>query len=63
MNATCEELELLIHEEELSEVSVDEAGKLYCVHLLSYLLKNDLNNARFLWKRIPVQFRTSEEQI
>lgn len=25
----------------------------YFVHLIAYIIINDLNNARFLWKRIP----------
>jgi hypothetical protein len=30
---------------------------LYAHHLLACLLVNDLNNARFLWKRVPAELK------
>mmetsp|Transcript_18084 Transcript_18084/g.46961 ORF Transcript_18084/g.46961 Transcript_18084/m.46961 type:complete len:211 (+) Transcript_18084:86-718(+) len=52
----CEELELTIQEELAEAPTPDQAsqlGFLYSVHMLACLLDDQLNAARFLWKRIP----------
>jgi len=40
-----------------------ESGPLYAVHLCAYLIVNDLNNARFLWKRIPQDTKEADEEL
>eukprot|EP01102_Stenamoeba_stenopodia_P009437 TRINITY_DN277_c0_g1_i2.p1 TRINITY_DN277_c0_g1~~TRINITY_DN277_c0_g1_i2.p1 ORF type:complete len:140 (-),score=34.14 TRINITY_DN277_c0_g1_i2:250-669(-) len=35
----------------------------YGVHLLTYLALNDLNNARFLWKRIPADIKKGDTPV
>eukprot|EP00971_Amphidinium_carterae_P082778 1637709-Amphidinium_carterae.2 len=53
---TCEELELMVHEEGLvmpSPAQLEQLGLIYTTHMLAYLLKGELNLARFLWKRTP----------
>lgn len=55
--ATCEDNEL--------QFSRDPNFRLpplfYAVMLLGYMILNDLNNARFLWKRMPKEHRKSNE--
>jgi len=35
----------------------------YGIHLLSYLILNDLNAARFLWKRIPKKVKETDAEL
>ena len=35
----------------------------YCSFLLAYLIENDLNNARFLWKRIPADIKKNNAML
>lgn len=35
----------------------------YFAHLSAYLILNDLNNARFLWKRIPADTKKVHAQL
>ena len=51
----CEDVEL-----ELAELSTphENAALLRAAHFLAYLLVDDLQNARFLWKRTPEALRT-----
>jgi len=46
----CEELEL-------------QGTPIYSIHLLVYLIQNNLNNARFLWKRIPTSEKQSKPEL
>ena len=53
----CENFELdLRHTEDLT-ASVG----IYKVHLAAYLLRNDLDRARFLWKRLPAEVKADPE--
>jgi len=36
---------------------------MYSVHLLGYLITDDLVNARFLWKRIPKEIKKNDQEI
>ncbi|KAF2069256.1 hypothetical protein CYY_009426 [Polysphondylium violaceum] len=40
--------------------SSEKIASLYGAYLFCYLIKNDITNARFLWKRIPSQLRSNE---
>jgi len=58
-------LNLLAYECEKNEIEVmsdpnfKPSAFFYCSFLLAYLIENDLNNARFLWKRIPGDIKKS----
>jgi len=52
----CEEFELDVAAE------VSNVAPNYGVHLLAYLLLNDQNLARFLWKRIPSSVKSSKPE-
>lgn len=41
-----------------SPEQVEEAGLLYAVHLLAYLLQGQWDAARFLWKRMPTSVQS-----
>eukprot|EP01126_Amoeba_proteus_P043599 TRINITY_DN4793_c0_g2_i3.p1 TRINITY_DN4793_c0_g2~~TRINITY_DN4793_c0_g2_i3.p1 ORF type:complete len:223 (+),score=31.61 TRINITY_DN4793_c0_g2_i3:145-813(+) len=49
-------------EEELLAAHVNSVHA-YSVHLLAYLIENDLENARFLWKRIPSEIKKNDPQL
>jgi len=54
----CESLELdLCHSDETQPISLT----VYKVHLLAYLLTSQINEARFLWKRLPAELRSDPE--
>jgi len=55
----CEEFEL----EAALEAGNIQTTPNYGIHLLAYLLVNDLNNARFLWKRIPTQIKSANHEL
>ena len=55
----CSELELEVAEFN-SPNELGSRDPFYGVHLLCLLILNDLNNARFLWKRIPHDIKDSE---
>jgi len=56
--ALCESFELdLCHSDETQPISLT----VYKVHLLAYLLTNQVNAARFLWKRLPAEIRADAE--
>lgn len=56
----CEQLELeLAHGEMTADVSMG----VYKVHLASYLIMEQLDAARFLWKRLPEQARDAEPEL
>lgn len=58
--ALCENFELDLGHRALSdEVSL----AVYKVHLASYLLAEQLDNARFLWKRLPQAQRNSDPEM
>jgi len=54
---TCEEYEL--------DAAADQTlpSPNYTIYLLSYILDNDLSNARFLWKRIPAQLKATNPDL
>ena len=54
----CESFELdLCHSDETQPISLT----VYKVHLLSYMLTDQINAARFLWKRLPPELRADAE--
>eukprot|EP00966_Prymnesium_polylepis_P249255 5762550-Prymnesium_polylepis.2 len=56
--ALCESFELdLCHSDETQPISLT----VYKVHLLAYLLTNQVNAARFLWKRLAPEIRADAE--
>eukprot|EP01099_Mayorella_cantabrigiensis_P006953 TRINITY_DN5975_c0_g1_i1.p1 TRINITY_DN5975_c0_g1~~TRINITY_DN5975_c0_g1_i1.p1 ORF type:complete len:217 (-),score=58.05 TRINITY_DN5975_c0_g1_i1:21-635(-) len=55
--ALCSEFELEVSECGLEIGPIDP---FYGIHLLCLLIQNDLNNARFLWKRIPTDLKGGE---
>lgn len=40
-----------------------DAQPLYGPHLLSYLIENELHNARFLWRRIPKKVKETDPEL
>jgi len=55
----CEQYELEISNEPPS-VNV---GPFYGIQLFAYLIVNDVNSARFLWKRIPTEVRAAHNEL
>eukprot|EP00743_Colponemidia_sp_Colp-15_P004326 GILK01004666.1.p1 GENE.GILK01004666.1~~GILK01004666.1.p1 ORF type:complete len:202 (+),score=31.64 GILK01004666.1:58-663(+) len=53
--AVCQRLEL--------ELPPAAFQKYYHIFLLSLLLENNLNDARFLWKRIPPAFKSADGEL
>ncbi|CAG8586773.1 10286_t:CDS:2 [Paraglomus brasilianum] len=56
----CEELEFKLAATPDDSVNLDE---FYGAFLAAYLIQNELPSARFLWKRIPEEIKTSSEQL
>jgi hypothetical protein len=50
-------------EYELDACNLDEPTHLYGMHLMAYLLADDLNNARHCWRRIPSTTKTSTPEL
>ena len=58
VSALCESFELdLCHSDETLPISLT----VYKVHLLSYLLTDQISSARFLWKRLGPEIRSDGE--
>lgn len=55
----CEKAELDV----MSEAFERPSTFFYCSFLLAYLIENDLNNARFLWKRIPADIKKNNAML
>ena len=50
-------------EHELDVCSSDQPNQLYGVHLMAYLLADDLNNARHCWRRIPTAVKEGAPEL
>jgi hypothetical protein len=50
-------------EYELDACNFDQPAHLYGLHLMAYLLADDLNNARHCWRRIPAAIKTSTPEL
>lgn len=58
--AYCENFELDLGHIDLS---VEASFSIYKIHLAAYLLLDQLENARFLWKRLPTEQRDAEPEL
>jgi len=58
--AFCENFELDLGH---AELSVEASFFVYKIHLAAYLLMEQLDNARFLWKRLPTEPRDAEPEL
>lgn len=57
--AICDRLEL----ENAANGQVTPPDWPYAIHILGHLHNNDLNNARFLWKRIPAAVKQKDAEV
>jgi len=57
----CEEYEFTFAEQGVAVTT--QNVPLYGIQLLAYYILNDLNSARFLWKRIPSEIRASNTEL
>jgi COP9 signalosome complex subunit 8 len=57
----CEDFE--IEYLSIQKVSIDELNFYYCCFMLCYMIENDLNNCRFLWKRLPTSIKKSSGEL
>jgi COP9 signalosome complex subunit 8 len=55
----CEVIEF----ESSNEPPSPNAGTFYGIQLFAYLIVNDLNSARFLWKRIPTEIKAANPEL
>ncbi|KAN0015536.1 hypothetical protein ACTFIU_008271 [Dictyostelium citrinum] len=49
--------------QEIESKNIELIKSYYGVYLLSYLINNDVINAKHLWKRIPNDFKQSNQQL
>ena len=56
----CENFELDLRH---TDVELTTSRGVYKVHLLSYLLQDQLDRARFLWKRVPEEIKSSDAEL
>ncbi|KAL7683974.1 putative proteasome component (PCI) domain, COP9 signalosome, subunit CSN8 [Plasmopara halstedii] len=63
LKSVSEELELVIAASTVSRQPAALTSDLYASYLLIVLLSKNLNDARFLWKRIPIEIKQSSEEL
>jgi len=49
--------------ESSNEPPTPSSGTFYGIHLFAYLIVNDINSARFLWKRIPTEIKAANPEL
>lgn len=55
----CDELQLQLAAQGIKEPE----GWPYCIHLLGHIYTQDINSARFLWKRLPSSVKESQPEV
>jgi hypothetical protein len=63
LKATNEDLELALGEEEWERGGRGEGGGRWSVQMMTYLVLGELENARFLWMRIPHDVKQADQQL